>query len=319
MNRKNEEVVVSILCAAYNHERFIRDALDSFLMQETTFPFEIIVNEDASTDGTANILREYEKQNPGIIHVIYQKENQYSKGIDVLKIMLEKSKGRYIATCEGDDYWTDKNKLQKQVDYMDSHNDCSLCGHANLIVDENRTLVRERKDCKDNSKVNLICDGGYMHFATRLAKREVYSQLPDILNKKYYQGVSYIYFAHLLGYLYYDGTAMSAWRINNDSVTHSLYLGPQRAIEIYEDYMGFYRNFDLYSNHSLHKSILVRQSEQILELVLKARKYLPKRIYKEMKLEESFSLLPAKIKIYILFKTLFSSNKTIRKKRGANG
>ena len=122
--------LLSIHCITYNHAPFIRQALDGFVMQKTNFPFEVIIHDDASTDGTTEIIREYEAKYPDIIKPIYQTENQWSKGVNINKeFIFPKIKGQYVALCEGDDYWTDKNKLQKQVDYMDAHPDCSLCFH----------------------------------------------------------------------------------------------------------------------------------------------------------------------------------------------
>lgn len=124
---------VSIFCFTYNHEKYIRDALEGFLMQKTDFSFEIIVHDDASTDRTSLILREYEEKNPDLIHVIYQTENQYSKfkypTQFVFLTMRKLVRGQYIAWCDGDDYWIDTNKLQMQVDYMENHPDCVLTGH----------------------------------------------------------------------------------------------------------------------------------------------------------------------------------------------
>ena len=120
-------VVVSIVCNTYNHELYIRDALDSFLSQKTNFPFEILVFDDASTDKTANIIRSYEEKYPDIIKPVYQTVNQYSLGLMPGKQNRERATGKYIAICEGDDYWCDCNKLQKQVDYMESHPDCTFC------------------------------------------------------------------------------------------------------------------------------------------------------------------------------------------------
>ena len=129
--------VVSICSLAYNHEKFIRKCLDGFFMQETAFPVEILIQDDASTDNTANIIREYEKQYPHIIKPIYQKENQYSKGVNSsLTFILNCAKGKYIALCEGDDYWTAPNKLQMQVDFMESHPDYSGCFHNVNVVYE---------------------------------------------------------------------------------------------------------------------------------------------------------------------------------------
>lgn len=125
-----EQIMVSVICAAYNHGRFIRKALDGFVMQKTDFPFEILIHDDASTDDTADIIREYEKKYPELIKPIYQTENKYSQGISINKTYLyPKAKGKYFAMCEGDDYWIDENKLQRQVDFLESHPDFTLCAH----------------------------------------------------------------------------------------------------------------------------------------------------------------------------------------------
>ena len=125
--------LVSIKCLVYNHEPYLRQCLDGFVMQKTTFPFEAIVHDDASTDGSAAIIREYAEKYPDIIKPIYETENQYKKGAagtagkKVDATIHPNSK--YLALCEGDDYWTDPNKLQIQVDFLEGHPDYSLTVH----------------------------------------------------------------------------------------------------------------------------------------------------------------------------------------------
>ena len=122
--------MVTIRCIAYNQEKYIRDCLEGFVMQKTNFRFEAIVHDDASTDGTAAIIKEYAEKYPDIIKPILETENQYSKGDGSLaRIMDEACKGKYVAFCEGDDYWTDPQKLQKQVDFLEAHPEYSLCFH----------------------------------------------------------------------------------------------------------------------------------------------------------------------------------------------
>lgn len=122
--------LVSISCTTYNHAPFIRQCLDGFVIQKTLFPFEILIHDDASTDGTQDIIAEYEKKYPDIIKPIYQQDNQYSKGIPIgVTFNFPRAHGKYIAMCEGDDYWTDPLKLQKQVDFLESHPDYVMCSH----------------------------------------------------------------------------------------------------------------------------------------------------------------------------------------------
>lgn len=121
--------LVSICCITYNHAPFIRQCLDGFMMQKTSFSFEIIVHDDASTDNTAEIINEYASKDDRI-KAILRKENIKSTGVAVLPIVYKEARGKYIAICEGDDYWIDPYKLQKQFDFLESHPDFSMCFHS---------------------------------------------------------------------------------------------------------------------------------------------------------------------------------------------
>ena len=124
---EEEPVLVSVFVATYNHAKFIEDALKGFLKQETNFRVEVLINEDCSTDNTAEILKRYEKEHPDLFKIIYQTVNQYSQGIKPFFHILPKiAKGKYIAICEGDDYWTDPLKLQKQVDFLENNPSYSI-------------------------------------------------------------------------------------------------------------------------------------------------------------------------------------------------
>ena len=131
----SDDVIVSICCITYNHEQYIKECIEGLIMQKTTFKYEILIHDDASTDKTADIIRDYTKIYPDIIKPILQTENQYSKGIKIQKTYnYSRAKGKYIALCEGDDYWIDPLKLQKQFDFMESNPDYILCGTNGLIL-----------------------------------------------------------------------------------------------------------------------------------------------------------------------------------------
>ncbi len=127
--RERRAPLLSIVCLAYNHADFIRDTLDGFIGQQTDFPFEVIVHDDASTDGTAAIIAEYAARYPNVIRPIYQRENQYQKGVPFSTALFAQAGGKYIAYCEGDDYWTDPRKLQLQVDFLEAHRDYVMTYH----------------------------------------------------------------------------------------------------------------------------------------------------------------------------------------------
>lgn len=135
-----DEILLSVDVITYNQKDFIRKCLDSILMQKTNFAFEVLIHDDASTDGTADIIREYEAKYPHIIKPIYQTENQFSKGVGVSKkFNFPRVKGKYLAICEGDDYWTDEYKLQRQVDFLESHPDFAVCFHPVKVVWEDHS------------------------------------------------------------------------------------------------------------------------------------------------------------------------------------
>ena len=131
MDRK--QYTVAVWCITYNQKEFIKDALNGFIMQKTNFPFVVIVHDDKSTDGTTDIILEYAQKYPEIIIPVIETENQWSKGglKHIVNIMNSRYRiGKYIAFCEGDDYWTSPDKLQIQIDFLESHPDYSMCFHS---------------------------------------------------------------------------------------------------------------------------------------------------------------------------------------------
>lgn len=129
-------ILVSIICNTFNHEKYIRDALESFINQKTDFEYEVLIHDDASTDKTPEIIREYALRYPDLIKPIFEEENQYSKGISINAIyQYPRVRGKYIAVCEGDDYWIDMNKLQRQVAGLEKQPQIDICAHAAYVID----------------------------------------------------------------------------------------------------------------------------------------------------------------------------------------
>ncbi len=130
-----DQIMVSVQVIAYNHRDFIKDTIESILNQRTQFRFEIIIHDDASTDGTREIIEEYASKYPNIIIPILEEENQYSKGIGFGLLFFPYIRGRFLANCDGDDQWIDCFKLQKQVDFMIEHPDVIACCTNGLVND----------------------------------------------------------------------------------------------------------------------------------------------------------------------------------------
>lgn len=132
-----DNVLVSVCVLAYNHEKYIRECLDSIVSQKTNFRYEVIVHDDSSTDSTATILKDYSERYPDLFVLQLADENRYSRGVSILdEFLFPSAKGKYIALLEGDDYWTDPLKLSKQVNALERHPECHICVHSTDYVDE---------------------------------------------------------------------------------------------------------------------------------------------------------------------------------------
>ena len=177
-----DEMGVSITVVAYNHEKFIHETLNSFLSQETSFPFEVIINDDASTDSTAKILKEYETKFPNIIKPVYQTENQFSQGINTMAIIYPYAKGKYVALCDGDDYWIDKHKLETQVKEMEAHPELDMSFHPTCELykgKRRKTLSKHANGNKIFSTREVILGGGaFCPTASLLIRGELIARLP---------------------------------------------------------------------------------------------------------------------------------------------
>jgi len=175
--------LVTIICITYNHENFISETIDGFLMQKTDFPFEIIIHDDCSTDNTRNVIQKYADENNELIKPIYQKQNIYSQGIKPMTVSLPHSEGKYIALCEGDDYWTDPNKLQKQVNFLENNSDFSICYHDVSIL-ENGNFVDSHVPVYDKEFLTIIdlAKENCIHTPTCVFRNKLFDHFPVFFN-----------------------------------------------------------------------------------------------------------------------------------------
>ena len=166
INLGMDGIMVSIVCLTYNHEAYIQEALESFMAQKTNFKYEIIIHDDASTDNTTEIIKEYEKKYPGIIYVIYEKTNQYSinKNFMFMRSVYSLCRGKYIAFCEGDDFWIDVYKLQIQVEFLEKSPEYCLSVHNAVILNCQDSTMKTMNPflCENDipdKEIIMLCNG----------------------------------------------------------------------------------------------------------------------------------------------------------------
>lgn len=296
------EPVISIICNTYNQKKYIADALDSFLMQKVSVPFEILVHDDASADGTADIIREYEKTYPNIVKPIYQTENQFSKNISITsQIQIPRAKGKYIAFCEGDDYWSDSDKLQIQYDYMESHSECSACCHAYSMVDKNKNLIEERYDFSEDCSVpvkRLIGNQLTLpQFATLFVRRECFDKFDA--NGKFLELSCNDMLIRIVcavqGDVHYINRNMSCYRrFTEGSWTERVGKKNEQFTASLKKYIPFLKALDDYTNGKYKNDILKCIDRREFEIDLLENRY------KDAIKRRAFKKTTLKRKIYII-------------------
>lgn len=232
----------AVYCLTYNHEAYIRETLEGFLRQKTDFPFRVLIHDDASTDGTPDILRMYEKRYPDFFPCIFQTENQFSKGVHIPQAVLRPLLSEpYIAMCEGDDYWCDPGKLQKQVDYMRAHPDCTLCVHDTVKIDAAGEPLGARVNGsgteRDYGAEEIIraYGGGLFHTSSFLCRRGVLFERPAPFEVRGIGDYPLAIYAAATGRVHYLPQTMSCYRVGHPGSWTARTLGvPERKIAHYE-------------------------------------------------------------------------------------
>lgn len=220
------DCMISIVCMTYNHERFIDDAISSFLEQDTIYPFEIIIHDDASTDNTKHIVQRYAKEYPNIIKVILQTENQFSKGNKPLNICIPLAKGKYIAMCEGDDFWRDTKKLNKQVGFLEINPEYVVSCHNATIVDEKNDKISASKltsaQMRDFNSEELIKTDAFLLTLTWVFRNVIDFNIPE--RRSVVNGDTFIIsmFGSYGKAKYHDDITPAAYRVHSGGIWSSL-------------------------------------------------------------------------------------------------
>ena len=297
--------IVSINCITYNHEKYIAKAIESFLMQKTNFDFEIIIGEDCSTDNTRKIVEEYVERYPDKIRMITAEKNVGARK-NVLRIH-EASVGKYIAVCEGDDYWIDPYKLQKQVDYMENNPGCTMTFHnAEKINDISNKSEGVMLDSNIKSKqcgISEIIDLRFIPTASIVYRKYTKDNLPKWYMTAIVGDLPSNLIVTSYGYAYYINEVMSVYRVGNSNSAMARWIVNQqnisdkiehckRFIEIYDNFNKFdnYRNNDSINRGKLYWEFQIDKLNGNVR-ALKQEKY--KGLYAEFSLKD-------KIVMYII-------------------
>lgn len=281
------ELMVTIKCLTYNHEPFIQQCLEGFVMQNTNFRFEAVVHDDASTDKTADIIREYAAKYPEIIKPIYETENQYSKHDgSIRRIMNAHTRGKYIALCEGDDYWTDPLKLQKQVDFLEEHEDFVICFTNTMIKNEltgensiAKINVWDEAETADLLKHNSLEGPRYGevinspgHTSTVVYRRCIISEFPNWYYKCFIGDEPLFLILSKYGKAKFINEVCTVYRKNNTGI--STY-----EFSFEKDYRGrlfIYKKLKTYFDKKLHhqlNNIIARYHIKLFKLYKSQKKY----------------------------------------------
>ena len=235
--RRKEIIEVTVICITYNQEKYLKQTLDSILAQKTSFQFEIIVHDDASTDSTADIARFYQRKYPDIVRLLSEKENQFSKGRDfVTDIIKNSAKGKFIAMCEGDDYWICDEKLQIQWETLSDYPECDMCACWGTIVSEDgaHEISQIRPKIGDGllGMSEVILGGGlYLATAGLFFRKSMYDEMypfEHVLSIDYTMQMK----GALRGGICYIDRKMAAYRrYSEGSWTNTVLVKPEKLKE----------------------------------------------------------------------------------------
>ncbi len=263
---KQNSVKVTVLCTTYNQEEFIRDALEGFVIQKTTFPFRVIVHDDASKDSTPEIIMEYANRYPDIIIPVLEKENQYSKGtVYFTELVLSYAEGEYFATCEGDDYWIDPNKLQLQYDILENNKEINACTSGAYAIDP---LTKEIDACSSLMPFDHDCiisvdevirgGGGFIGTPSMMYRRAIFDRWPEFF-KFYPHDYNFQIYGAMGGGIYYFSSPMSCIRKSHaGSFTYNTKMSWGKAKEHNQKVIRMLEIFDNETEHRYKKNVRYR-------------------------------------------------------------
>lgn len=282
----NIDYTVAVRCYTFNHAPYIEDALRGFAMQKTTFSVVYCIVDDASTDGEPEVLRNwatnnlilkagvnggYERTSYGeryvgqlkdhlsLFVIVLLNENHHGKKSKLPYIKEWYDVAKYHAMCEGDDYWIDPLKLQKQVDFMENHEDCSLVFHNAYIEDAETKTRRGIHKIYNKSRYtplsHIIRDGGFIPTASIIYRRNLFDQFSEFPQKCPAGDIKIQTYAALVGKVYYINEIMSVYRLVSTSATHIIMKTADKYVSHQNQIISWYREVNEYTNHRFEKDV----------------------------------------------------------------
>lgn len=258
MRKEIVNPVLSVACLTFDHENYIREALDSFLMQETDFPYEIVIYDGGSHDNNRKIIQEYQEKYPDMIRYIFPAADPgFVKSFYEL---LMSCSGKYVAVCEGDDYWTDRYKLQRQVDFMEQHPDYSMIFHAINLYDQNSgtiSIPKERIGFSGNIPVaDLITKGGgYVPTLSMVYRNTALYPFPQWMSETPVGDYPLTLVLASKGNVYHFEDVMGVYRINRKGAWTLSINTSQRMKKIVQETACYMDAFDAWTNYKYTKYI----------------------------------------------------------------
>lgn len=280
------EILVSISCTTFNQEPFIRQCFDGFLNQICDFNFEVLVHDDASTDGTQEVIKYYQKKYPHVFKPFIQKKNQWSSGVRGMnaKYNFSRAKGKYIAMCEGDDYWTDPYKLQKQIDILEKDLSLSACFTNALKVNEDspsKEFVRSTKRIYSSKEIVQL--GGGFYPTPSLVFRNYKIEFPWFIYKTLSGDYALSLILACYGNFYYLNEVTCAYRIHAGGVFTAIMHNMDKRSEINLNSIELLTNFNTYSSYRFNKEVKKKISLISKKILLRQhRKAIPESRIKLM-------------------------------------
>lgn len=317
-------IEVSIDMITYNHKKYIRQAIESVINQKTNFDFELLIHDDASTDGTKEIIKEYALRYPDIVKPYFEEKNQYSQGVNRIgyTFNIRRAKGRYLASCEGDDFWSDPNKLQYQYDFLEEHKEYSAHFHAAKIVDCNGVWTGHYLGRNGQNEI-MTLDESLLKFyptASKMYRRECFDVVPDF----YFIGDAGDFPTQILillhGNAFYEGKVMSCYRqgVTGSSNDRFKKWSLEKRLNHFEQRITILDELDKYTDYA-HTSSIKKYNTILTNNKVKMYSSFLEKIcqYKKVRHTEGYGMLGATARMKLMLSDFMPGYSNLVEKKNA--